>query len=452
MIVGFSKHGTGASKGPIQYLTSTHSPDGTLRQPAPVVLRGDPALVGRLIDYLDFKHKYTSGVLSFAPGEIITDAMAERIMDLFELMAFAGLERDQYSILWVRHTHAGHHELNFLIPRVELSTGKSLNIAPPGPASRELFDTLRSMVNAEFGLADPEDVTRARDLSLPNHLARLRADAARQGKPVPRDNIREMITEHVRREVDAGRITDRAGVEAFLKAQGFTLTRTKNADYLSVLDPATGQKLRLRGGLYHRDRFNPYDTMRQQVRYGAPDPARAAELAAKLERLTAARAQYHQKRYGRPGEALNQQRTPSGPELPSRDGEALTDYVKRTLGDDAITPRQDGRPPARSSRRRRQRQRMQQAAEATERGASDPGRPVGDSRTTAGAAVRGPRAGDAGGNDSLARARGALEQASQRLERAGRNLVHATRAFSGLTATRLEELWWKRWYGEGRAR
>jgi hypothetical protein len=65
MIVGFSKHGTGGSKGPIQYLTGTHSPDGTRRQPAPVVLRGDPALVGKLIDSLDFKHKYTSGVLGF---------------------------------------------------------------------------------------------------------------------------------------------------------------------------------------------------------------------------------------------------------------------------------------------------------------------------------------------------------------------------------------------------
>jgi hypothetical protein len=455
MIVGFSKHGTGGSKGPIQYLTGTHSPDDTLRQPAPVVLRGgDPALVGRLIDSLDFKHKYTSGVLSFAPGEVITPAMEERICTAFERMAFAGLERDQYSILWVRHTHAGHHELNFLIPRVELSTGMSLNIAPPRAASRELFDTFRSWVNATFGLSDPDDVTRARDISLPNHLARLRADTTRKGKALDAD-IREAITEHVRREVDAGRIKDRNGVEAFLKAQGYTITRA-GENYLTVeIDPslpAQRGRIRLKGGLYDRERFNPRDTSYQQVRYGVPDPARAAELAAKLERLTADRAKYHHERYGRPSEDRTRQRGPSGPALPSRDGETLTDYIKRTMGDDAITPRQDGRP-ARSTQRRRQRQRMQQAAEATERGASDrPGTPVGDSRATAGAAVRGPRAGDAGGDGSLARARGALEQANQRLERAGRNLVHATRAFSGLTASRLEELWWKRWYGEGRAR
>jgi hypothetical protein len=43
-------------------------------------------------------------------------------MDAFERVAFAGLEPDRYSILWVRHRHAGHHELHFVTPRVELAT------------------------------------------------------------------------------------------------------------------------------------------------------------------------------------------------------------------------------------------------------------------------------------------------------------------------------------------
>ena len=56
MIVGFSKYGTGAGKGPVQYLTSERNPDGSTRTPAPVVLRGDPELGRQLIDSLDFKH------------------------------------------------------------------------------------------------------------------------------------------------------------------------------------------------------------------------------------------------------------------------------------------------------------------------------------------------------------------------------------------------------------
>jgi hypothetical protein len=145
MIVGFSKHGTGAGRGPVNYLTSPLNPDRTARIPPPLVLRGHPELVQRLIDSLAFTYKYTSGVLSFAElPEAITPEMCERIMNSFERVAFAGLHPDQYAILWAQHRHAGRMELNFLIPRIELFTGKSLNIAPPGQATRELFYTFRA--------------------------------------------------------------------------------------------------------------------------------------------------------------------------------------------------------------------------------------------------------------------------------------------------------------------
>ena len=125
MIVGFSKHSKGSGSGPVGYMIQALSPDGTARTPAPVVVRGDAELVRRMIDALPFERTYTSGVLSFAPGEVITPTMEQAIMDGFERVAFAGLEPDRYSILWVRHLHAGHHELHFVTPRVELVTGKS---------------------------------------------------------------------------------------------------------------------------------------------------------------------------------------------------------------------------------------------------------------------------------------------------------------------------------------
>ena len=84
MIVGFSRHGQGSAAGPSTISPRKQNPDGTERHPAPEVLRGDPELIGQLIDALPFKHKYTSGVLSFAPGEVITPEMEERIMDEFE--------------------------------------------------------------------------------------------------------------------------------------------------------------------------------------------------------------------------------------------------------------------------------------------------------------------------------------------------------------------------------
>jgi hypothetical protein len=334
MIVGFSRHGTGGGKGPVQYLTSPWNPDRTARIPPPMVLRGNPELIRQLIDSLQFKHKYISGVLSFAESpEAITPEMCERIMDGFEQVACAGLEQDQYAMLWTQHTHAGRMELNFLVPRVELSTGKSLNISPPGKATRELFDTFRSQVNAEYGLADPDDPARAQHVSLPDHLAKLRADKLRKGN-APKEDRREIITACIRREIDAGRINDRAGVETYLEDQGFILARS-GRDYLTILEPGTGERLRLKGDIYNQGPWH-----RSEARYGTPDPARSAQLAEKLGRLVAARAAYYRDRYGRPdrGEV-------SLPDLGRADG-----------------------PPTATTRRRLRRQRMQQAAQAIEQG------------------------------------------------------------------------------------
>jgi hypothetical protein len=56
-------------------------------------------------------------------GPLSVEKEAELMAD-FESVAFAGLEPDQYSILWIRHSHAGHHELHFIVPRIEFGTGK----------------------------------------------------------------------------------------------------------------------------------------------------------------------------------------------------------------------------------------------------------------------------------------------------------------------------------------
>ncbi len=133
MLTKFFARGTGGGKAPVDYVLKETDSEGIKREPSPELLRGNPTEITRLIDNLDFKHKYTSGVLSFAPEDAPTDKQQQELMDDFEKFAFAGMDKDQYSILWVRHTHTsgGRVELHFITPRVELTTGKSLNIAPP---------------------------------------------------------------------------------------------------------------------------------------------------------------------------------------------------------------------------------------------------------------------------------------------------------------------------------
>ncbi|MBV6575087.1 mobilization protein, partial [Acinetobacter baumannii] len=57
----------------------------------------------------------------------------QKIMQNFEECLFPGLDKDQYQILWVQQqdkinqeTGETRLELNFVIPNVELSTGKRL--------------------------------------------------------------------------------------------------------------------------------------------------------------------------------------------------------------------------------------------------------------------------------------------------------------------------------------
>jgi hypothetical protein len=328
VIVGFSKHSRGSGNAPVEYLTRAQNADGTLRKPFPTVLEGDAKLVQRLIDALPFKHRYTSGVLSFAPGEIIPPAMERDIMECFERVAFAGLQADQYAILWVRHEHAGHHELHFLTPRVELATGRSMNISPPGRASRELFDTFRSMINARYGLADPDDPRRARDVSLPNYIARLKADGTRKGKAL-QDDIREAITQQVKREVAAGRITDRNGVARYLEAQGFIINR-QGENYISVIDSPGSRPIRLKGIMYTEGGFDAVraNLARETPIHDVPDPARAERMKERLQPMIAARAEYHRKRYGAPEQGGEPQA-----------GESLREYLRRNLGADALRSR-----------------------------------------------------------------------------------------------------------------
>lgn len=300
MIVGFSKHGTGGGAGPVDYVTDERR-KGRENEP-PEVVRGDPDQTRNLIDSLEFKHKYTSGVLSFAPDEKITPEMEEAIIDRFEKVAFAGLEPDQYNILWVRHTHAGHHELHFVTPRVELSTGKSLNIKPPGDLAQATFDDFRSEVNARYGLADPDDPDRARNVSTPDHELKIAAEAIRSGQKPP-ENIRDLIDGVLTERAVQGLIRSREDVLEHVKDLGFNVAR-EGKNYITVTEPESGGRWRLKGALYARD-YEPSQTLERaeaarQRDYGKPDKATASRYAERVEQHIAKRAEYHQGRYPRP--------------------------------------------------------------------------------------------------------------------------------------------------------
>ena len=288
-------HGTGEGDKPSRYLVR---PDYPGRDTAPPqVLRGDPDMTRALIDSIERRWKFTSGVLSWHPEEKISEAQEEEVMDAFEQVAFAGLEADQRNILWVRHTHAGHHELHFLIPRLELSSGKDFNACPPG--WQKDFDVFRDLFNWREGWARPDDPARARE-ELPKKADLFKARLARWGKEISesdRDRAKEVIHAFLKEQVSQGLVRNREDVLNALKEQGLDINR-EGRDYISVIAPESGMKMCFRGGFYAKG-WTPKVAQEEESEEKKKEMARrmVARLQPAFERVIEKRAACNIKRY-----------------------------------------------------------------------------------------------------------------------------------------------------------
>ena len=239
MLIKFTGGGRGGGRAVAEYLTRE---EGRGHAP-PEVVRGDMDRTRDLIDSIERQWTYTHGVLSFAPEDMPTEEEQEFAMDAFERLAFAGLDREQYDISWVRHSHteSGRTELHFVTPRMELTSGKALNIAPPHWEST--YATLRDTLNLHFDWARPDDPERALELQRAPERAQ-EGYRLREG--------REGIHEHLTGLVAAEAVTDRASMVRALRDAGLEVTR-ESKEFITVRDPETDEKFRMKGRIYEKD-------------------------------------------------------------------------------------------------------------------------------------------------------------------------------------------------------
>lgn len=244
MLIKLFRQGQNSAAGPIDYLLDEKDSLGNVRTPNPEILRGDSVITARLIDSLDFEYKYNSGVLSFAPEDQPPREKLLELIDSFEEYAFAGLESDRHNSLWVLHRHTGNNriELHFLMPRVELDTGKSLNAFPPG--FHYYFNPWRDWWNFKEGWASPSDPERARDLQ-PQYSAFL------AHKKILPPTEKQEIHDYLMACIEAGLVKDRSDLVSILKNElGLEINRL-GKDYLSIRDPQTNKKIRFKGFIYN---------------------------------------------------------------------------------------------------------------------------------------------------------------------------------------------------------
>ena len=101
MLVKFLAYGTGSAQAAADYLLRETDSQGAVRDDV-AVLRGDPDQVAAVADTLEFDHKYTSGVIAWAPEDQPSDMAIDRVLDEVEQTAWAGLAPDRYAWAAVR--------------------------------------------------------------------------------------------------------------------------------------------------------------------------------------------------------------------------------------------------------------------------------------------------------------------------------------------------------------
>lgn len=310
MIVDFFRHGSGLSKGCLDYLLG----EDREREHAQV-LSGDVELTAQLIDSSPFAKKYTSGCLSFYEHDL-SDQDKQKIMQNFEECLFPGLDKDQYQILWVQHqdkinqdTGETRLELNFVIPNVELSTGKRLQPFY-APADLDRVDLFKQIINTEHSLYDPDDPEH-RQLFL-------------NKKNLPKDikDFKEQLHQRVYRAVSNGEVADRQELVQWLESNQINVTRqVKNS--ISIENPYEGAKrpIRLEGEIYEQG-FRATGEYRQEIQqrieeYRGTTSERYRANVTDYQRQLEHKSQYHCDRYptvGRENSPEHSKQRPDGRE------------------------------------------------------------------------------------------------------------------------------------------
>lgn len=242
-----------------------------------VLISGDPELTARMADNLNFKNRYTVGVLSFEESDL-EQQQKDKIMQSFENTLLAGLERDQYDITWIEHRDKGRLELNFVIPNVELSTGKRLQ-PYYDKADRPLVENWKQVTNHEYGLTDPHDPTKSQAVKSLN----------RQNLPKDVQQVKEQIGQVIANQIELGNITDRTGVVDTLERAGFEVARQTNKS-ISIKNPDGKRNIRLEGVIYEDRRLGKElakDHSRAKQSYAGTGAERYKTASAKLQQLTA---------------------------------------------------------------------------------------------------------------------------------------------------------------------
>ena len=247
MIIKFLPVGTGDPKRAVSYLLGEMDHNGDKRADVEILV-GDPFTFSALAESVSFKYCYTSVVIAWSPKDLVADEHISEVVSEFQQHIGAGLESDQYHMTVVMHSEEdGSRHLHLLIPRVELRTGKSFNIAPPG--HRHYFDPLRDYFNYKYSWSRPDDVKGLDSNELNQHIhlhsvkdIKANLDGKTDQKWSKKERVK-LVDQFIHQQILLQKINNRHELLECLKQLG-DITSRQSQDYISLKHEGATDRLK----------------------------------------------------------------------------------------------------------------------------------------------------------------------------------------------------------------
>jgi hypothetical protein len=192
-------------------------------------------------------------------------------------------------------------ELNFLIPNVEVNSGKRLQ---PFYAAADLdrVEWFKQIINYDYNLHDPDDPANRQATKIAKSL------------PTSTKELKAALETEIALAIGEGMISDRPSLVQWLGDIGLEVTRqTPKAISIKNPNPDGTRPIKLTGAIYEQDFRHTGEstelTAAASASYRAAATERYRASCERYDKMLAAKGEYHQQRY-RP----QQQRDPDSPE------------------------------------------------------------------------------------------------------------------------------------------
>ncbi len=253
MLVKFFKQGlkgggNTSSKSVKDYLLDSRANKGMAR-----IIRGDEMHTSRQIDLLDYANAsstYTSGCLSFDESETLDEKQKQELMVSFEEALLPNFDATRYACYWVEHTDKGRLELNFVFAKIDLQTGKHLDVYQQRRDVARL-NYWKEIQLQKHGLSDPNAPKHERDFLI--------TPFKKPDGSTPHDKFKqqkEEIHQYISGSITKGDVTNASDVKRYIEyvhgdmnhPTGYRVKQNKTG--IVVTDTTTEQTFRIQGKIY----------------------------------------------------------------------------------------------------------------------------------------------------------------------------------------------------------